>query len=367
VVLALGGWAIYLIVRLEHTIYVPLPPTPTARAAAVSPTAILAVAATEQPTEGPTQTVGPPDLTRDLPAGRINILVLGTDKRPDDPTHYARSDTLLLANIDTVANAVRIMSIPRDLVVDIPGYGKNKINAAYLFGEYYQEPGGGQALSVRTVSQFFDVPIDYYVAINFQGFEKVVDAVGGVDINVPYSIDDYNYPTDEQGDLYGQMHVHFDAGWQHMDGQRALEYARTRHADNDFARSKRQLQIILAVRQKALSLDLLRTLPGLIDALGGMVQTNIPFDQQLGLAQLGYKIDASKILTTSIDSSMILPTTLPDGSEGLKLNAKVAQPVIDDFFGRTDATGNDQSAPPKAVSTPAGTEDVPSPMPTSAK
>src|SRR5207253_1967573 len=170
--------------------------------------------------------------------------------------------------------------------------------------------GGGQALAIRTLSQFFNVPIDYYIAINFQGFEKVVDSVGGVDIDVPYSIDDYSYPTDEQGDLYGTVHVHFDAGLQHMDGHTALEYARTRHADNDFARSKRQLQIILAVRQKAMALDLIPSVPTLIDELGGMIETNIPFDQQLALVQLGYGISASSILTSSIDASMITPATL---------------------------------------------------------
>jgi len=365
-VLALAAWGAFLIFRLENAIYVPLPPTATPRVAAATPTVQIAAALTERPTVQPTQAAQVPDLTGNLPPGRINILVLGTDKRPDDPEHYARSDTLLLANIDTVSQSVRIMSIPRDLVVDIPDYGKNKVNAAYLFGEYYQLPGGGQALSVQTISRFFDVPIDYYVAINFQGFEKVVDSVGGVDIDVPYSIDDYNYPADEQGDLYGETHVHFDAGWQHMNGQQALEYARTRHADNDFARSKRQLQIILAVREKALSLNLLPTLPGLIDALGGMVQTNIPFDQQLGLAQLGYKIDASRIMTTSIDSSMILPETLPDGSEGLKLNTEVAQPVIDEFFGRTHAGESGLSSAPSAVPTSIGSEDVPTAAPTTA-
>jgi len=293
---------------------------------------------------------------KNLPKGRFNILVLGTDKRENDPEHYARSDTLLLANVDTVARKVGVMSIPRDLVMDVPGYGKNKVNAAYLFGEYYQLEGGGQALAVQTISQFFNTPIDYYVAINFDGFRKVVDTVGGVDIDVPYSLDDYNYPSDDEGDTFGEIHVHFDEGWQHMDGKTALRYARTRHADNDFARSRRQLQIILAVRQKAMSLNLIPVLPNLIDDLGGMVQTNIPFDQQLGLAQLGYNIDASNIYTASIDGSMILPEILPDGTEGLKLDMEVAQPMLDRFFG-WDVGGT--SAPPAdAEAEPTAKEDT---------
>jgi len=365
--LAVVVWVVVLFVQLQGHIYVPLPPTPTAPVALATSTPGIAEGgrgeATVVAAASPTQ-----DLIKALPAGHFNILVLGTDKRPDDPGTYARSDTMLLVNVDTISNSVRIMAIPRDLVVDIPDYGTNKVNAAYFFGEYYKVPGGGQALAVETLSQFFNVPIDYYIAINFQGFEKVVDAVGGVDVNVPYSIDDYNYPTDEQGDLYGTMHVHFDEGLQHMDGQRALEYARTRHADNDFARSKRQLQIILAVRQKAMSLNLLPSLPALTDALGGMVETNIPFDRQIGLAQLGYNIDASSIVTSSIDSTMISPVTLSDGSEGLKLDKEVAQPVINRFFGWAPSgsdVGSDSSTAPDAQATaPPGAMENPQPVDT---
>ena len=104
---------------------------------------------------------------KNLPKGRFNILVLGTDKPESDPDHYARSDTLLLASVDTISRTVGVMSIPRDLVMDVPGYGKNKVNAAYLFGEYYQLEGGGQALAVQTISQFFNTPkrsrrLDYF-------------------------------------------------------------------------------------------------------------------------------------------------------------------------------------------------------------
>ena len=371
-ILAVVGWGAFLLLRFQTAIYKPLPPTPTARIAigSVTPAAAGIAATTADPPSLAQQPT--PDLLRLLPPGRFNILVLGTDKRPNDPDHYARSDTLLLANVDTVSRTVRIMSIPRDLIVDIPDdYGKNKVNSAYFFGEYYQLDGGGQALAMRTISQFFNVPIGYYVTINFQGFQKVVDTVGGVDVDVPYSIDDFNYPADDTGDLFGETHVHFDAGLQHMDGKTALRYARTRHADNDFARSKRQLQIILAVRQKVMSLDLIPSLPSLLDQLGGMVETNIPFDQQLALAQLGYGISASNILTSSIDSSMITPATLPDGSEGLKLDKKAAQPMLNSFFGWDSAgdaastTGDTAEKSPRQSSARPSVTVVPSRAPAS--
>lgn len=330
-VLGYAGWVGYSFAQMQSRIFVALPPTPIPRAVQV---ATAGANGTSVAGAVPSPTTNP---LRYLPKGRTNILVMGTDKRPNDPEHYARSDTMLLVNIDTISPTVRVMSIPRDLIVDIPGYGKNKVNAAYLFGEYYQEPGGGQALAVRTISQFFNVPVDYYATINFQGFQKVVDTVGGIDINVPYAIDDYQYPSDEEGDLYGVIHVHFDAGMQHMDGKTALRYARTRHADNDFMRSKRQLQIITALRQKATSLNLLPSLPSLIDQLGGMVETNLPFDQQLAYGQLLYGIQPSAIITSSIDSAMITAATLPDGSEGLKLNWNIAEPMLNSFFGAATA------------------------------
>jgi len=361
---ALVGYGAFLVIRFQNRIYVPLPPTATARVAVASPTAQSVAIATDA--ARPENTIEPtPDVMKSLPNGRFNILVLGTDKRENDPDHYARSDTLLLANVDTISRTVGVMSIPRDLVMDVPGYGKNKVNAAYLFGEYYQLEGGGQALAVQTISQFFNTPIDYYVAINFDGFRKVVDTVGGIDVDVPYSLDDYNYPSDDEGDPFGEIHVHFDEGRQHMDGKTALRYARTRHADNDFARSRRQLQIILAVRQKAMSLNLIPVLPNLIDDLGGMVQPNIPFDQQIGLAQLGYNIDASNIYTASIDGTMIQPETLPDGSEGLKLDMKVARPMLDQFFGWDE--GGATSPPADALSEPTtrtGPKPKTTPIPT---
>jgi LCP family protein required for cell wall assembly len=340
------AWLGYSIYKFQSEVYVPLPPTHTPAPLVVEATA---------PSGGVVAEASPTiDYIKDLPEGRINILILGTDKRVDDPDHFPRSDTLILANVDTISHTVHVMSIPRDLIADIPGYGKNKINAAYLFGEYYKEPGGGQALALQTVSDYFGVRMDYYVTVNFEGFRKLVDTVGGVTIDVPYELDDYNYPSDDEGDNFGMLHVHFDAGVQRMDGKTALRYARTRHADNDFMRSKRQLQIITALRREAMSLDLVPILPTLIDQLAGMVETNIPFDQQLALAQLGSQIAPTDIITSAIDSEMIVPAILPDGSEGLKLDWEAAQPMLDEHFGVQDDVASSPSSPTgRAKGTPA--------------
>jgi anionic cell wall polymer biosynthesis LytR-Cps2A-Psr (LCP) family protein len=173
--------------------------------------------------------------------------------------------------------------------------------------------------------------------VNFDGFEKVVDTIGGININVPEEIDDPNYPTP----WFGTEHVHFDAGWQHMDGATALKYARTRHADSDFGRIARQQQVILAVRQKALSLNLLPQLPSLIDQFAGMVETNMDFNTQMGFAQLASSLSSTDIYTARIGSSLVYSVNDPYESkpgapvEALSLDWDAARPMLDEFFGRT--------------------------------
>jgi LCP family protein required for cell wall assembly len=268
--------------------------------------------------------------------------------------------------VDTIKKTAGILSIPRDLLMTVPGFGVRKVNAAYAIGEFNKLPGGGQALAVQTVSRFLtknmggSIPIKYYLTVNFDGFEKVVDTIGGIDINVPEAIDDPNYPTP----WFGIEHVHFDAGWQHMDGATALKYARTRHADSDFGRIARQQQVILAVRQKALGLNLLPQLPALIDQFGGMVQTNMDFNTQMGFAQLAASLKSSDIATVRIDSNLVYSVNDPYESrpgapvEALSLDWDAARPMLDDFFGRTAQVG----LAPSSTGTPAAPSKARTPV-----
>jgi LCP family protein required for cell wall assembly len=342
------GWVGWRVLQLENTIVVPLPPTPTEEASAY----VDELGETPEPTTGlgtptrPPRTPRPtltPDLTKQLPPGRVNILLMGVDGRAIDPNTPERSDTLILFSVDTIQKTAGILSIPRDLLMTVPGFGVRKVNAAYAIGEFNKLPGGGQALAVQTVSRYLSknlggsIPIKYYVTVNFDGFEKVVDTIGGININVPEEIDDPNYPTP----WFGTEHVHFDAGWQHMDGATALKYARTRHADSDFGRIARQQQVILAVRQKALSLNLLPQLPSLIDQFAGMVETNMDFNTQMGFAQLASSLSSTDIYTARIGSSLVYSVNDPYESkpgapvEALSLDWDAARPMLDEFFGRT--------------------------------
>jgi LCP family protein required for cell wall assembly len=192
--------------------------------------------------------------------GGVTMLIIGVDERPDHPEEGVRSDTLIVAHLDGTGRWVNLLSIPRDTQVDLLDVGLTKINVAYgqgyaraeeLYGEGTLPQQGGMALAAQTVEQFFEtagskVNIDYTAQINFDGFVGVIDALDGVTIDVPKLIVDDYYPTEN----YGTMQVEFQPGVQQMDGETALIYARTRHADSDFHRSSRQQQVMRAIVAK---------------------------------------------------------------------------------------------------------------------
>jgi LCP family protein required for cell wall assembly len=370
---AAGGLLVALTLMLAYTallgytawsvsqrIYHALPPTPTV-VAAVEHTApsmagppLAAPVPTEQPggLDLPAQPFATalPSPTPDavataaalLPSGRFNILVLGTDKRPEEAAEPSRSDTLIVVSVDPAAKRVGVLGIPRDLQVTVPGYGWQKINAAYFLGEAYYLPGGGPGLALPTVSQLLNVPIDYYVTLNFAGFETIIDAAGGVDIDVPAPIDDPAYP----GPNYSYMHIHFDAGFQHMDGTQALQYARTRHGDSDFARIGRQQQVIRALRDKIASVNMLPRYPALLNQLGDAVATNIPPDQQFALAQLATQLGPDSLYTAQFDYNTVYPLA---GTSNLGLQLGPAHRLMDWFFARGAYAGQPPGFGPAPV------------------
>jgi polyisoprenyl-teichoic acid--peptidoglycan teichoic acid transferase len=200
---------------------------------------------------------------------RESILILGSDARPDELARgeVGRTDTLMLFVGDRAAPRVAMLSVPRDLWVDIPGHGQERINAAYEFG-------GGQTAK-QTMSNVLGQPVDRYLVIGLQGVRDVVDAAGGVDISVPQAIHDDAYPTDN----YGYQTVDIPAGRQHMNGDTALEYARTRHQDSDFARTARQQQVVGAVRNAMLNPLNWPRIPAVLAAVSRSIKTDMtPLD-----------------------------------------------------------------------------------------
>lgn len=247
---------------------------------------------------------------------RINILVMGVDQREQEQGPW-RTDTMIVLSVDPASKSAGLLSIPRDLWVEIPGFAQDRINTAYVVGELNNYPGGGPALAKKTVQYNLGEPIHYYVRLNFTAAEQLVDLIGGIDVYVEQEINDPLYP--DEG--YGYDPLYIPAGWQHMDGRLALRYARSRHGSSDFDRARRQQQILLAVRDKVSRLDMLpQLLPRageIANTLGGAVQSDLTLDQVVRLVQLGAEIDPSRIRTAVIDSTMTQNWTTPSGAQVL--------------------------------------------------
>jgi len=201
-----------------------------------------------------------------FPPPPLDVLILGLDSRPGEG-FVTRTDSIMLAGLQPSRVRVSLLSIPRDLFIGVPGYGEQRINAVNVLGEM-DAPGSGPDLLAQSIAASFGVQPDRYLRLNFQGFIDLIDAVGGVTIDVPRTIVDYQYPTAD----FGTIEVRFEQGSQHMDGERALQYARTRHADDDYQRAARQQQVLTA-----LSLKLLNPIswPRVVAVISGSMDTNL--------------------------------------------------------------------------------------------
>lgn len=201
-----------------------------------------------------------------LPPAHTDILVIGVDSRAGEGWQ-TRADSIMLVGVDPAHLRVGLLSIPRDLSLDTPGYGWQRINVVHALGEA-EAPGGGPRLLTDAIAGGFGVVPDRYVRLNFDGFVQLIDAVGGVTIDVERRIEDFNYPADDNG----VQTVVFESGVQHMDGARALMYARTRYADDDYRRAERQQQVISALLGKLVNPA--RWLPALA-VLGQALETDL--------------------------------------------------------------------------------------------
>jgi LCP family protein required for cell wall assembly len=243
----------------------------------------------------------------------VNILLLGADARIGE--EISRTDAIILLHINPRSGRVSMLSFPRDLMVETPGFGRRKINSVYLIGETRLGKGYGAALLKQTVSDLVGVPIHHFALINFDGFRKVIDLVGGISIDVPKAIDDPRYPVDAFPGDVRTMQVHFDPGPQWMDGERALIYARTRHADSDFGRNQRQQQVLLALVARVRERGLLSQINQIDDYTGALrdyVRTDLPRSEMIRLARVAPRLDLDNIQRYAIDSKMIITLGNPD-------------------------------------------------------
>lgn len=199
---------------------------------------------------------------------KATIMIMGVDQRTDD---VGRSDTLMIATIDPKKNQAALLSLPRDTRVKIKGHGYDKINAAYAYG--------GHKLTEDTVEDFLGVRVDHYIIINTHSFQRIIDAIGGVDIDVEKRMF-YEDPWDDDGGLV----IDLQPGMQHMDGKTAVTYVRYRDEEGDIGRIGRQQKFMKAVMDKVASPAIIAHLPGIIREVMGSVETDLSFRQLLEFA-----------------------------------------------------------------------------------
>ena len=252
-------------------------------------------------------------------AGRTNILLMGVDQRPtergQDP---GRTDSMMLLSLNQQSGGAVAVSIPRDLWVTVPGHGEGRINSAYRSGEL-AKAGNGPELAKRTVAAALGVQVDRYVLVDMKGLRQVVDQIGGVDIDVAERIVDEAFPTDD----FGTRRLVIPAGRQHMDGEMALAYARTRHQDSDFGRMARQQQLIAAIRAKLSSPELLTQLPSLWPALSAAVQTDLSTSEFVLLGSRARELSDDRMKKLVIGPDLAAPLTGADGASLLQPGPKL--------------------------------------------
>ena len=264
--------------------------------------------------------------------GRTNLLVVGIDRRSGTGWAY-RTDTIMVVTMDPGTRAAGILSIPRDLQIPIPGHGADRINTANVYGQRNDYPGGGPGLLKATIETNFRIPIDGYLMVDFDTFVRIVDALGGIDVDVPKALHDTRYPDPRPGDPHAFKTIHFEAGLQHMDGERALQYARSRMSTSDFDRAKRQQQIVVALRNKALEPASIPRWPLLAQTVLAGIRTDLGVRQLLTLAMIAVRVDASNLERLVLEPPLVKGHRRADGAAVQLPNWSLINPKLHEMFG----------------------------------
>lgn len=253
----------------------------------------------------------------------INIVVLGSDQRPDWSDWH--TDVIQIVSIQRDSGAVSVISVPRDLYVYIPGKWMSRINFADYYGDAYEYEGGGPALVRDTILYNLGVRIDYYVRTNFDGLIDIVDTIDGVDIPVHCYLSDYWPYPDENGEY---PILEMAPGIHHMDGETALWYARSRKTTSVFSRERRQQQVLLAIWREAREAGMLTRVPALWKQSQDMIQTDLTFVQIMDLARLAFSLDDRSVRFYNIGAEQVTPWRTPYGGAVFLPQWEQIEPLI---------------------------------------
>jgi len=254
---------------------------------------------------------------------QVNILVMGADYRKGQG-HW-RTDSLIILTVDPAKERIRMLSIPRDLWVYIPGYGHERINTVDFLGERMGVNNNRADLLRQTIELNLGIPIHYHVRINFDGFEKIINTLGGVTVQVDCPLEETF--SDRQSPT-GWSRFAIQPGIHHMDGRTALLYARSRKTTSDFDRSRRQQAIMKGVWQGALAADVINDGPRLYTILKDSVETDLTLQDMLALGYVGIRVRPSGIRSYYIDHTMVQSWTTPAGAAVLlPIPSRIAETV----------------------------------------
>jgi len=261
-----------------------------------------------------------------LPAGkelkgqsqdRINILLLGMGGAGHEGPYL--TDTIIITSLKPSTGQIAMISIPRDLAVKLPGQGLKKINNANAYGES-QEAGSGGAFATKIINNTFDLDLIYYLRVDFAAFAEIIDAIGGVTVNVEHSFVDHTYPAPN----YEYQTVSFTQGTQTMDGETALKFVRSRHGNNgegsDFARARRQQKVLAALKNKLLSFATLANpvrINNILNSLEKHLTTNLEFSGIISLVKMVRDLKINSVINLVLDDSptgFLVSTTGADGA-----------------------------------------------------
>jgi LCP family protein required for cell wall assembly len=298
------------------------------------------------PIAQPTATLGafafnapPPAPLRAFKENVINVVLIGTDTRT--ASSVGRSDVVIIASIDPDVPAVTMLSLPRDLYVYIPNYQWERINVAEVHGERNGSGGRGADLLKQTIQYNFGIPVQYYARVDFTGFKRIVDTVGGVDVIADCALyDEFPDLPDSHSDLLaanspftpvGAINIPI-AGVYHLDGKHALWYARSRSSSNDFDRTRRQQRVLRAVWEAIRQRNLAPQLPSLWGALTQTVETDLTLNDVIYLAHIAAQIQPAQMRSRFLDGSHLREIIAPGGAQVLAYDYATLQPYLDETF-----------------------------------
>ncbi len=318
-------------------------------------TPVLPVAA-QTSTPPPSPTPGTPTPTPDPTRLQRteNFLVLGADVRPGP--WMMHTDSIMLMSIDHDTQQVGILSVPRDLWVDIPGWGADRINSAYFLGDYTKYKGGSPALAKAVAEKTLGVPIQHVVLIKMDGLAKLVDALGGVTVKLDCPLYEQTPDPKNPNKL---VNWSLPAGEVKLNGEQARKFATYRYLTSDFGRAKRQQQLIWALRNQAESINILPRIPQLWSALAGTFSTDLGVLDVLRLARFGLQLDSTKVTGTALAPDVIKPYRTKGGASVLviKDQASLKQRLGEIFTAKPLAdlgkTTGKCPAPPPGFTVPA--------------